>query len=29
MGHGMLLTVLASLDLTDLFGDPLAVAKEY
>ncbi|MEO6605385.1 MAG: helix-turn-helix domain-containing protein [Aeromicrobium sp.] len=29
MGHGMLLTVLASLDLTELFGDPLAVAKEY
>ncbi len=28
MGHGMLLTVLASLDLTELFGDPLAVAKE-
>lgn len=29
MGHGMLLTVLASLDLSELFGDPLAVAKEY
>ncbi len=29
MAHGMLLTVLASLDLTHLFGDPLAVAKEY
>ena len=29
MGHGMLLTVLASLDLNELFGDPLAVAKEY
>lgn len=29
MGHGMLLTVLASLNLTELFGDPLAVAKEY
>lgn len=29
MGHGMLLTVLASLDLIELFGDPLAVAKEY
>ena len=29
MGNGMLLTVLASLDLTELFGDPLAVVKEY
>lgn len=29
MAHGMLLTVLSSLDLTELFGDPLAVAKEY
>jgi AcrR family transcriptional regulator len=29
MGHGMLLTVLASLDLSELFGDPLAVAKEF
>jgi AcrR family transcriptional regulator len=29
MGHGMLLTVLASLDLIELFGDPLAVAKEF
>lgn len=29
MGHGMLLTILAALDLTELFGDPLAVAKEY
>lgn len=29
MAHGMLLTVVAALDLTDLYGDPLAVAKEF
>jgi AcrR family transcriptional regulator len=29
MAQGMLLTVLAALDLTDLYGDPLAVAKEF
>ncbi len=28
MAHGMLLTVVAALDLTELYGDPLAVAKE-
>jgi AcrR family transcriptional regulator len=29
MAHGMLLTVVAALDLTELYGDPLAVAKEF
>lgn len=29
MAQGMLLTVLGALDLTDLYGDPIAVAKEF
>ncbi|AXT86114.1 TetR/AcrR family transcriptional regulator [Aeromicrobium sp. A1-2] len=29
MAHGMLLTVVAALDLTELYGDPYAVAKEF
>ncbi|KAA1395290.1 TetR/AcrR family transcriptional regulator [Aeromicrobium ginsengisoli] len=29
MAQGMLLTVVAALDLTELYGDPLAVAKEF
>jgi AcrR family transcriptional regulator len=29
MAHGMLLTIVAALDLTELYGDPLAVAKEF
>ena len=29
MAHGMLLTVVASLDLIDLYGDPLAAAQEF
>lgn len=29
MAHGMLLTVVAALDLTELYGDPLAVVKEF
>jgi AcrR family transcriptional regulator len=29
MAHGMLLTVVASLDLAELYGDPLAVVKEF
>jgi AcrR family transcriptional regulator len=29
MAQGMLLTVLGALDLTDLYGDPVAVAKEF
>ncbi len=28
MAQGMLLTIVSSLDLMDLFGDPLAVVKE-
>ncbi|NRQ49504.1 TetR/AcrR family transcriptional regulator [Aeromicrobium stalagmiti] len=29
MAQGMLLTILGALDLTELYGDPLAVAKEF
>jgi AcrR family transcriptional regulator len=29
MAQGMLLTVLGALDLTDLYGDPIAAAKEF
>lgn len=29
MAHGMLLTVLAALDLTQLYGDPLGAPKEF
>lgn len=29
MAHGMLLTVVAALDLPELYGDPLAVIKEF
>ena len=29
MAQGMLLTILSALDLTDLYGDPLAVAKGF
>ena len=29
MAHGMLLTIVAALDLTELYGDPLARAKEF
>jgi AcrR family transcriptional regulator len=29
MAQGMLLTIVAALDLTELYGDPLAVAKEF
>jgi AcrR family transcriptional regulator len=29
MAHGMLLTIVAALDLTELYGDPHAVVKEF